>query len=209
MHPSLELELVQVDYSLWFCLLYCVSSIHTPKYKVHAALLLLIELNKSSSYLFTHSKKLGTMALLAAEWASFLLNHDKPSPSGVREGKISRVCTLILLTLIEFGVGLFPLVDNWANVGGFFSGLLLGLAILYNPYAVEHTKQRISWTSILRCLAGFTFVAVYILCTYAVYGPGDTTGGEESAFRAEATLVAAVPLQYFDCIPNGYFECDS
>ncbi|KAF5740260.1 hypothetical protein HS088_TW11G00326 [Tripterygium wilfordii] len=44
---------------------------------------------------------------------------------------------LFALSAINFGIGLLPYVDNFANIGGFLSGVLLGFVLLFNPQIRE------------------------------------------------------------------------
>lgn len=51
----------------------------------------------------------------------------------VTERRIFKLVDLTLFFLISAGFGLMPQVDNFANVGGFAAGFLLGLALLKRP----------------------------------------------------------------------------
>lgn len=51
----------------------------------------------------------------------------------ITERKIFKLVDLILFLLISLGFGLMPQVDNFANVGGFGTGFLLGLILLKRP----------------------------------------------------------------------------
>lgn len=51
--------------------------------------------------------------------------------------------SVLVVFTINFGLGLLPYIDNFANVGGFMSGLLLGFMILFTLKHMEektHTK---------------------------------------------------------------------
>ncbi|XP_047312974.1 RHOMBOID-like protein 1, partial [Impatiens glandulifera] len=55
--------------------------------------------------------------------------------------KLAALMTLITIIIINLAVGILPHVDNFAHLGGFFSGFLLGFVFLLRPqYAYE--KQR-------------------------------------------------------------------
>jgi hypothetical protein len=45
----------------------------------------------------------------------------------------SSLCTLIILVAVNLGLGLLPFVDNFAHIGGFLSGFLLGFVLLMKP----------------------------------------------------------------------------
>ncbi|KAF6155529.1 hypothetical protein GIB67_017884 [Kingdonia uniflora] len=58
----------------------------------------------------------------------------------VYSDKFAVLAALVLVALVNFGLGLLPHVDNFSNMGGFVSGFLLGLALLFNPH-VEQVAQ--------------------------------------------------------------------
>lgn len=37
------------------------------------------------------------------------------------------------VAVINFCIGLLPLADNFSSIGGFLSGILLGVVVLFNP----------------------------------------------------------------------------
>ncbi|KAG6517883.1 hypothetical protein ZIOFF_021282 [Zingiber officinale] len=47
--------------------------------------------------------------------------------------QIAALLTLILIIIINLVIGLFPSVDNFAHIGGFLSGFLLGFVLLIRP----------------------------------------------------------------------------
>nr|XP_043619018.1 RHOMBOID-like protein 1 [Erigeron canadensis] len=47
--------------------------------------------------------------------------------------KIAALATLILIILINVVVGIIPHIDNYAHIGGFFTGFFLGFVILVRP----------------------------------------------------------------------------
>ncbi|XVF46523.1 hypothetical protein PTKIN_Ptkin03bG0033800 [Pterospermum kingtungense] len=47
--------------------------------------------------------------------------------------KLAALLTLILITVINLALGLLPHVDNFAHIGGFLSGFLLGFVFLIRP----------------------------------------------------------------------------
>lgn len=67
------------------------------------------------------------MGLIGAGLADMILNWR------VTERKIMKLIDLTIFALISLGFGLMPQVDNFANVGGFGTGFLLGLVLLKRP----------------------------------------------------------------------------
>ncbi|KAI7733273.1 hypothetical protein M8C21_007248, partial [Ambrosia artemisiifolia] len=47
--------------------------------------------------------------------------------------KMSALLTLVIIIVINLAVGILPHVDNFAHLGGFFSGFLLGFVFLMRP----------------------------------------------------------------------------
>ncbi|EEF29288.1 KOM, putative [Ricinus communis] len=47
--------------------------------------------------------------------------------------KLAALLTLVLIIIINLAVGILPHVDNFAHIGGFFSGFLLGFVFLIRP----------------------------------------------------------------------------
>ncbi|VFR03315.1 unnamed protein product [Cuscuta campestris] len=51
----------------------------------------------------------------------------------IYENKVATLLTLIVIILINLGVGILPHVDNFAHLGGFVTGFLLGFILLIRP----------------------------------------------------------------------------
>lgn len=47
--------------------------------------------------------------------------------------KVAALVTLVIIIVINLAVGILPHVDNFAHIGGFFSGFLLGFVFLIRP----------------------------------------------------------------------------
>lgn len=59
--------------------------------------------------------------------------------------QIAALLTLLFVILINLAIGILPHVDNFAHVGGFITGFLLGFILLARPQfkwlAREHMPQ--------------------------------------------------------------------
>ncbi|WOL13098.1 RHOMBOID-like protein 2 isoform X1 [Canna indica] len=51
----------------------------------------------------------------------------------IYSNRIAAILTLLIIIVINLGIGLFPHVDNFAHIGGFLSGFLLGFVLLIRP----------------------------------------------------------------------------
>ena len=49
---------------------------------------------------------------------------------------------LLLVAVINFALGLLPYVDNFSNLGGFVSGVLLGFVLLFHPRLPRMTGKK-------------------------------------------------------------------
>ncbi|KAG6474531.1 RHOMBOID-like protein 3 [Zingiber officinale] len=51
----------------------------------------------------------------------------------IYSNRVAALLTLVVIIAINLGIGLFPHVDNFAHIGGFSSGFLLGFVLLIRP----------------------------------------------------------------------------
>lgn len=47
--------------------------------------------------------------------------------------QLAAMLTLVVIIVLNLAVGILPHVDNFAHIGGFFSGFLLGFVFLIRP----------------------------------------------------------------------------
>ncbi|CAI9759167.1 unnamed protein product [Fraxinus pennsylvanica] len=59
----------------------------------------------------------------------------------IYENKFEAVLTLVVIIVINLAVGILPHVDNFAHLGGFITGFLLGFVLLIRP-PFGYVKQR-------------------------------------------------------------------
>nr|AIY60785.1 rhomboid protein Cycgl23678 [Quercus glauca] len=93
--------------------------------------------------------------------------------------KFAALLTLVIIVVVNLAVGILPHVDNFAHIGGFFSGFLLGFVFLIRPqfgwvsqrYALTASNkpkfkmyQCVLWViSLVLLIVGFTVGMVLLL----------------------------------------------
>ncbi|CAL9089104.1 RHOMBOID-like protein 3 [Musa acuminata AAA Group] len=65
--------------------------------------------------------------LLGAMFSELIINWT------IYSNRVAALLTLLVIIIINLGIGLFPHVDNIAHIGGFVSGFLLGFVLLIQP----------------------------------------------------------------------------
>ncbi|GFP90136.1 rhomboid-like protease 4 [Phtheirospermum japonicum] len=65
--------------------------------------------------------------------------------------KVAALLTLVIIIAINLAVGILPHVDNFAHIGGFLSGFLLGFVFLIRP--------QFGWANQRHALAGYTSIS--------------------------------------------------
>lgn len=139
-------------------------------------------------------------------WHSFLINFDFAvsyicGPIILQflsfYAQFAALLTLLFIIIINLAVGILPHVDNFAHIGGFLSGFLLGFVFLIRPQfgwvnqrnspgyiaitvkSKHKTYQYVLWVlSLILLIAGyvlgilslfFEFASYFILCTFLVF----------------------------------------
>jgi membrane associated rhomboid family serine protease len=75
--------------------------------------------------------------LFGAVWADFIQNCRQ-----YKGQRTKTLCKLLLMSVVSLAIGLMPLVDNFAHVGGFVGGLLCGLFLVMEDSQKSLQKAR-------------------------------------------------------------------
>eukprot|EP00475_Leptophrys_vorax_P032083 TRINITY_DN4917_c0_g1_i1.p1 TRINITY_DN4917_c0_g1~~TRINITY_DN4917_c0_g1_i1.p1 ORF type:complete len:493 (-),score=109.34 TRINITY_DN4917_c0_g1_i1:31-1509(-) len=130
--------------------------------------------------------------LVGALLGDFIQNHKL-----ITEGKWMYLLSMILSLLVGLGIGLLPILDNWAHIGGLVTGFLLGLILLTNNIRDERGKRLVSWYARPLTVLAALAVALYVgVMNYLLWTNQD--GNNYCQF-----------CRYFDCIPTSYWTCPS
>ncbi|KAL3521506.1 hypothetical protein ACH5RR_019655 [Cinchona calisaya] len=120
--------------------------------------------------------------------------------------KVAALVTILVIVIINLAVGIFPHVDNFAHIGGFLTGFLLGFVLLPRPQLgwIERRNlpadvrvkskykayQYVLWlVSLFLLIAGFTVGLVML-------------------FRGENGYKHCHWCRYLSCVPTSKWKCD-
>ena len=73
--------------------------------------------------------------LFGATWAEFVQNYE------LFDERCKTALGLLLSTAVSLAIGLMPLVDNFAHVGGFLGGLLAGMVLMVETKTIESYRD--------------------------------------------------------------------
>ncbi|PSS34326.1 RHOMBOID-like protein [Actinidia chinensis var. chinensis] len=124
----------------------------------------------------------------------------------IYSNKAAALLTLVVVLVINLGIGILPRVDNFAHIGGFLTGFLLGFVLLPRPRFgwMEHRNlpadvrvrskykayQYVLWVvSLVLLVAGFTVGLVML-------------------FRGANANDHCHWCHYLSCVPTDKWKCD-
>ncbi|PIN24390.1 Rhomboid family protein [Handroanthus impetiginosus] len=142
--------------------------------------------------------------LLGAMLSELLINWT------IYENKLESLLSLVLIILINMAVGILPHVDNFAHLGGFVTGFLLGFVLLIRPqygwvnmknvpsgYLVTKSKSKyrayqytLLIISVIILTAGFTVGLILLL--------GGVDGNKHCSW-----------CHYLSCVPTPLWTCEA
>ncbi|CAI0393378.1 unnamed protein product [Linum tenue] len=124
--------------------------------------------------------------------------------------KLAAFSTLVIIVLLNLAVGLLPHVDNFAHIGGFISGFLLGFIFLIRP--------QFGWVSQKTCPPGYIappakskykayqYVLLAISLTLLITG---FAIGLLDLFKGVNVNEHCPWCQYMTCVPTPLWSCKS
>ncbi|XP_041006924.1 RHOMBOID-like protein 1 isoform X2 [Juglans microcarpa x Juglans regia] len=124
--------------------------------------------------------------------------------------KLAALLTLLFVILVNLAVGILPHVDNFAHIGGFLSGFLLGFVFLIRP--------QFGWVSQRNVPPGYIATPVkskhkmyqYVLwvLSLALLIAG-STAGLIMLFRGVNLNYYCSWCHYLSCVPTTKWSCDA
>ncbi|XP_027088520.1 RHOMBOID-like protein 1 [Coffea arabica] len=139
--------------------------------------------------------------LLGAMLSELLINWT------IYENKCAALSTLVLIIIINLAVGILPHVDNFAHLGGFVTGFLLGFILLIRPqfgwvnqrnappgYYSKNTSKYKAYQYI------FLILALLLLIAEFAVGLGLLLGGADGNDHCHW-------CHYLSCIPSPFWAC--
>ncbi|CAA0831530.1 RHOMBOID-like 2 [Striga hermonthica] len=126
----------------------------------------------------------------------------------IYSNKAAALFTLIVIIAINLAVGILPHVDNYAHIGGFMTGFLLGFVLLVRP--------QFGWVESQHRLAGSTHLkSKYTVYQYIFWILASLllivgfTVGFVMLFKGENANDKCSWCHYLSCVPTSRWSCDN
>ncbi|KAK9053159.1 hypothetical protein SSX86_029789 [Deinandra increscens subsp. villosa] len=121
--------------------------------------------------------------------------------------KAAALFTLVIIILVNLAVGMLPHVDNFAHIGGFLTGFLLGFVLLIRPQFSWQERNHLPVDA--RSKSKYT-VHQYVFWLLAVIllVVGFTVG-VVMLFKGENGNKHCSWCHYLSCVPTSRWRCDN
>lgn len=119
--------------------------------------------------------------------------------------KAAALFTLVVIIAINLAVGILPHVDNFAHIGGFLSGFLLGFVLLLRPqFGWMENRHLPANAQVKSKHKPYQYVLVIIALVFLVVV---FTGGLVMLFKGENGNEHCSWCHYLSCVPTSRWKC--
>ncbi|KAK9755238.1 hypothetical protein RND81_01G011800 [Saponaria officinalis] len=122
--------------------------------------------------------------------------------------KCAALLTLVLIILINLAVGILPHVDNFAHIGGFITGFLLGFVLLIRPQfgwvSQKHHRRELGLQSIKSKHKPYQYVLLVVAALLLTAG---FTVGLVLVHRGVSGNDYCSWCHYLTCFPTSKWSC--
>ncbi|XP_062120492.1 RHOMBOID-like protein 2 [Humulus lupulus] len=122
--------------------------------------------------------------------------------------KAAALLTLLVIVVINLGIGILPRVDNFAHIGGFLTGFLLGFVLLPRPQFgwLEQRNVPTSTVPIVKSkYKPYQYVLWLISLVFLIAG---FVVALVMLFRGENGNHHCRWCHYLSCVPTSKWDCD-
>ncbi|KAF5192902.1 Rhomboid-like protein, partial [Thalictrum thalictroides] len=121
--------------------------------------------------------------------------------------KIAALLTLVFIIAINLAVGILPHVDNFAHIGGFLTGFLLGFVLLLRPQ--YGWMERLNVPANVRVKSKHKMYQILLwIVALALLGVGFAVG-LVMLFRGVNGNDHCHWCHYLSCVPTSRWKCDN
>uniref|UniRef100_A0A5B6ZB57 RHOMBOID-like protein n=1 Tax=Davidia involucrata TaxID=16924 RepID=A0A5B6ZB57_DAVIN len=121
--------------------------------------------------------------------------------------KAAALFTLVIIIVINLAVGILPHVDNFAHIGGFLTGFLLGFVLLLRPQFGWVERQLLPADARVKSKhTAYQYVFWVVALVLLIVG---FTVGLVMLFRGENANDHCSWCHYLSCVPTSRWNCNN
>ncbi|XP_050227743.1 RHOMBOID-like protein 2 [Mercurialis annua] len=124
----------------------------------------------------------------------------------IYSNKIAALLTLVVIIAVNLAVGILPHVDNFAHIGGFLTGLLLGFAILIRPQFGYYESRHLPDARVKPRHKPYQYGLLLVAVVLLIAG---FTVGLVMLFRGVNGNDNCSWCHYLSCVPTSKWKCDN